>query len=56
MPAGELSPAESSQNQGQFKREHQGVRKNWNLPQDFPNANVVRAYTEVGAWDLFCIE
>jgi len=31
-----------------FKFAHRGARKNWDLPNDFPNWRVVSAYTQVG--------
>ena len=31
-----------------FKLEHRKVRKNWDLPERFPDARVIKAYREVG--------
>ena len=31
-----------------FKQEHRKLRKNWDLPERFPDARVIKAYREVG--------
>ena len=31
-----------------FKSEHRKMRKNWDLPERFPDARVIKAYREVG--------
>ncbi|KAK9830500.1 hypothetical protein WJX72_012105 [[Myrmecia] bisecta] len=31
--------------QKEFKKRHRAIRRNWDIPNDFPNAAVVRAYT-----------
>ena len=32
-----------------FKQEHRKMRKNWDLPERFPDARVIKAYREVTA-------
>lgn len=31
-----------------FKQEHRKMRKNWDLPERFPDVRVIKAYREVG--------